>query len=375
METAVNTPTAWYTIHNIEEVDSPALVVYRERVLENIRHLKSMVEEVASLRPHVKTHKMAEVTQLMLDAGIQKFKCATIAEAEMLAITGAPDVLLAYQPVGPKINRLLQLVKSYPATRFACLIDNPETAQAISGVFASNNRTLDVFLDLNVGMNRTGIAPGAKALALYLDCEHLPGVNPVGLHAYDGHIRDLDFAQRKATCDVAFEPVTKLAQEIIALGKKPPILVAGGSPTFPIHARREGVERSPGTFIFWDWGYGTGLPEQPFVFAALVITRVISIVDAQTICLDLGHKSIAAENPLPRVKFLNAPEAQPVSQSEEHLVVKVANSTDHRIGEVFYGVPIHICPTCALYDQVQVVENNRVVTTWKVIARDRSIHI
>src|SRR5690349_19954642 len=257
METAVSTQTAWYTIENIEEVDSPALVVYRERVLENIRYLKNMVDEVASLRPHVKTHKMAEVTQLMLDEGIRKFKCATIAEAEMLAIAGAPDVLLAYQTVGPKVNRLLQLVKAYPATLFSCLVDNLEAAQAISRVFAADNRTFRVFLDLNVGMNRTGISPGAKALTLYLDCERLPGIEPVGLHAYDGHIRDSDFAQRKTNCDQAFEPVEKLARELVALGKDP-VLVAGGSPTFPIHARREGVERSPGTFIFWDWGYGTG---------------------------------------------------------------------------------------------------------------------
>jgi D-serine deaminase-like pyridoxal phosphate-dependent protein len=98
----------WYEIKNIESIDSPALVVYKERVRENIRRLKSM-KDVAHLRPHVKTNKIAEVCNMMLDEGITKFKCATIAEAEMLGMIDAPDVLLAYQPVGPKVNRLLQV--------------------------------------------------------------------------------------------------------------------------------------------------------------------------------------------------------------------------------------------------------------------------
>jgi D-threonine aldolase len=374
MENPVNTQAHWYTIRNVEEVDSPALVIYPDRVRENIRLLKGMVDSVDSLRPHVKTHKMAEVSRMMLEEGIRKFKCATIAEAEMLAIEGAPDVLLAYQPVGPKIHRLAALVEAFPTTRFSCLIDHIEAAMVLSQVFEQAGSPLNVFIDLNVGMNRTGITPGGEALDLYLACEKLPGIQPIGLHAYDGHIRDADLAQRKMHCDRAFEPVRALADKIVEMGRTAPILVAGGTPNFSIHARREGVERSPGTFIFWDWGYGHLLTEQAFRFAALVLTRIISIIDERTICLDLGHKSIAAENPLPRVQFLNAPEAEPISQSEEHLVVKVPDSNLYHIGDVFYGVPIHICPTCALYDQAWVVENRRVETSWKVIARDRYLH-
>jgi D-serine deaminase-like pyridoxal phosphate-dependent protein len=264
-------------------------------------------------------------------------------------------------------------VKAYPDTRFSCIIDNPITAGALSEAFAAEGRTLDVFLDLNVGMNRTGIVPGREALELYLQCDDLPGISSVGLHAYDGHIRDEDFTQRKEKSDQAFEPVGLLAREIARAGKPHPIIVAGGSPTFPVHARRPGVERSPGTFIFWDWGYHTTLAEQPFKFAALLVTRVISVVNGHTICLDLGHKSVAAENPLPRVKFLNLPDAQPVAQSEEHLVVKVADSSQYKVGDVFYAVPVHICPTCALYDRAHVAENHLVTDAWKVVARDRMI--
>src|ERR1700679_477489 len=102
---------SWYQIINIDELDTPALVVYPERVRQNIVRAVAMVGDAARLRPHVKTHKTPAVTRLMLDAGIRRFKCATIAEAEMLAVAGAPDVLLAYQPIGPKAARLATLIR------------------------------------------------------------------------------------------------------------------------------------------------------------------------------------------------------------------------------------------------------------------------
>jgi D-serine deaminase-like pyridoxal phosphate-dependent protein len=151
-------------------------------------------------------------------------------------------------------------------------------------------------------------------------------------------------------------------------------VIAGGSPTFSMHQKRD-VQCSPGTFVFWDWGYGSHYPEEPYEFAALVVTRVISIVDASKITTDLGYKSVSAENPLPRVHFLNAPEVVPVSQSEEHLVLKVKDSAAFRVGDVLYGVPVHVCPTVALYDEAVVVENNVVVDRWEVVARRRKITV
>ena len=334
-----------------------------------------MVAEVEWLRPHVKTHKMAEVASLMLEAGITKFKCATIAEAEMLGNAGVSDVLLAYQPVGPKIQRLLKLTETFRSTSFSCLIDNKITAEAISQVFAEAQESISVYIDLNVGMNRTGIKPGPEVLDLYLAADKMAGIKPIGLHAYDGHLRDSDFTLRKQKSDQAFAAVLALAKEIQTSGLPKPRLVAGGSPTFPVHAQRKEVECSPGTFIFWDWGYHSILPDLEFSFAALVATRVISKLDDNTLCLDLGHKAIAAENPFPRVIFLNAPDAQPVSQSEEHLVVKVLPENNYQVGDVFYGVPVHICPTCALYDGAHVIEDGISNETWKVVSRSRAITI
>ncbi len=207
---------------------------------------------------------MPVVTENDAECRITKFKCATIAEAEMLALESAPDVLLAYQPVGPKLLRLISLVKKYPAVRFSCLIDNEATARQISDAFLQEGLTINVWLDINTGMNRTGIAAGPDATQLYVNAALLEGIQPIGLHLYDGNIRDADWQERKLHCDEAFNVVLLMQQHIHDRGFTRPVIIAGGSPTFSIHAARETVECSPGTFVFWDKGYSDLCPEQDF---------------------------------------------------------------------------------------------------------------
>jgi D-serine deaminase-like pyridoxal phosphate-dependent protein len=365
----------WYTINDVDKLDTPALVVYPDRVKYNIVLVKTMVDDVARLRPHVKTHKSPEVSRLMLEAGITKFKCATIAEAEMLALCKAPDVLLAYQPNEPKLQRFIQLIKTYPDTAFSCLIDNTLTADAIAKAALDNQLHIPVYIDLNVGMNRTGILP-ADALTLYIACAEKPGITLKGLHAYDGHIHDAGYAVRQQRSDELMVPVLELASAIYDEGYPEPVIIAGGSPTFPIIAQRETIECSPGTFAYWDRGYALAFEEQPFQTAALIIARVISLPDETKICIDVGHKSVSAENELSkRVYFLNAPELVFKGQSEEHLVADAGPNHHYKIGDILYGLPYHICPTIALYERAITIENQKITDEWLNIARDRKINI
>jgi D-serine deaminase-like pyridoxal phosphate-dependent protein len=361
----------WYAIKNIDQLDSPVLVVFPDRVKHNIHLAIEMIGDIDRLRPHIKTNKSKEVTQLMLEAGITKFKCATIAEAEMLAQCNAPDVLLAYQPLGPKLNRFISLIKKYPATKFSCLTDNINAANEQSAAFIMNNLTVPVYFDLNVGMNRTGISPDAKAIELYNHATNLNGIEVVGLHAYDGHIRDIDFDEKKKKCDEAFAAVEKLNEKL-----KLPTIIMGGSPAFSVHCKRKNIECSPGTFVYWDKGYSDLCPEQKFLPATVLITRVISLPAGDKICTDLGHKSVAAENEITRrVFFLNAEDLKPVSQSEEHLVLETKEGHSYKVGDVFYGLPYHVCPTVALYESVYTIENGNVTGEWKNVARDRKLTI
>lgn len=366
----------WYTIRDIDKLDTPALVVYPDRVKENINILKEMIDDISRLRPHVKTHKCKDTSLLMLEGGITKFKCATIAEAEMLGMSKAPDVLLAYQPIGPKLERFIGLIKAYPETQYSCVVDNNAAAEQISKAALENNITIPVYIDLNVGMNRTGIKPDAGALELYGYCGELSGIKIMGLHAYDGHIHDRELIVREQKANEAFAKVEWLQQRIREKGYAEPVIIAGGSPTFPIHAARVTVECSPGTFIYWDRGYSLNCEEQPFLTAVLVVSRVISLPDDGKLCLDAGHKSISAENELTkRIYFLNAPELTFVSQSEEHLVVDAGKDHKYKVGDVLYGLPYHICPTVALYERAITIENNQITGEWRNIARDRKITI
>ncbi len=365
----------WFEITDIDFLDTPALVIFPERVKHNIRTALKMVGSPNRLRPHVKTNKSPQAMQLMIDAGIHQFKCATIAEAEVLAQLKAKDVLLAYQVLGPKLQRFIALIRNYPDTRFSCLCDNEDAAREQAATFTAAGLSVPVYIDLNIGMNRTGIVPGEAAKQLYIFLSVSHGVEAAGFHAYDGHMRHPDINERKRLCDAGFQAVTDLKTALEAGGYPVPNIIAGGSPSFPVHAARPEVQCSPGTFIYWDKGYSDICPEQAFLPAAVLATRIISLQSADRICTDLGHKSVAAENDISkRISFLNATGLTPVGQSEEHLVLEVTPGHSYKTGDILYAIPYHVCPTVALYERVTTIEEGHTSGQWFNTARDRMIN-
>lgn len=366
----------WYDLNDPDMVDSPALLIYKNRVESNIQEMVRIAGDAGRLVPHIKTHKMAEIVKMQLDAGISQFKCATIAEAEMLAETGAKNILLAYQLHKPKAVRFLTLIKKYPGIAFASLVDNFESAKMLSGLFTKENLTAEVYIDVDSGMHRTGIKPDQKLFELYVQLNQLKNIHCRGFHIYDGHIRDENFESRKEKVAESFVPINAVVEKIISSGLSTPQIIAGGTPTFTVHALNPEIYCSPGTCLLWDYGYHSILQEQRFEFAAVILTRVISKPTSGVITTDLGHKSVAAENPIEkRIFFLNLPNYRVRSQSEEHLVVEVEDNSEIQVGDVLYGIPYHVCPTVALYDEANIVENGEVVDQWNIIARKKKISI
>ncbi|GAB3259329.1 D-TA family PLP-dependent enzyme [Larkinella harenae] len=364
-----------YRVQNVQVIDSPALLIYPDRIAHNIQAMLDMVGgDADKLVPHVKTHKMAEVAKMQVEAGITKFKCATIAEAEMLADTGARHVVLAYQLTGPKLRRFCELVQAYNWVEWASLIDNWESAEELSREFEKTTHRPVVYIDTNVGMNRTGHVVDDELKALYRQLKADERFDLRGFHAYDGHLHDADVAVRQAKADAGLQPLEAFADQLEQEGEQRPVIIVGGTPTFSNHASRPNVWCSPGTCLLWDWGYGDLLPEQTFEWAALLLTRVISKPSPGVVTTDLGHKAVAAENPLgKRVKLLNLAGYEIAGQSEEHLVLRVADWESIQIGDVLYGVPYHICPTVALHDEAQVIRSGEAVERWAIDARKRRI--
>jgi D-threonine aldolase len=364
-------PNTWYELKNAAEVDSPALVVYPDRIAENLRRMITIAGGAERLRPHIKTHKMSAIVRMQVEAGITKCKCATLAEAEMAAQAGATDILLAHQPVGPKIAKLAALAMRFPHARFSCIIDDAGIASQLSAACHESGCSLDVLLDLDVGMGRSGLRPGAEAADLYRVISRLPSLVPAGLHAYDGQIRDRDASDREAAFGAAMRPAIALRDQLVAEGLPVPRFVAGGTPTFPFHARHLDRECSPGTCVLYDAGSRLSLPDLDFLGAAVVLSRVVSKPGKNRLCLDLGHKAVAADPAGTRVVWPDLPDATVIMHSEEHLVIETSRADSLPIGAVLYGIPWHICPTCALHAEAIVARDGRARGTWSVDARDR----
>ena len=187
----------WYQLSETKTASSPALLVYPKRIEYNAALMLQIAEDPDRLRPHIKTHKMAEIIQLQLQLGIQKYKCATLAEAELLARTGAPDVLLAMQPVSIHLENFIHLIEKYPKTKFSTLVDNQESLIDFKNIALASNLIIDLWLDINNGMDRTGIKPGKEAENLYKSVYKEPLLNLRGLHVYDGHIHTADPLERE----------------------------------------------------------------------------------------------------------------------------------------------------------------------------------
>jgi D-serine deaminase-like pyridoxal phosphate-dependent protein len=369
-----------YQLAEPASVFSPALVFFPELIRQNIARVVEMAGSPDRLRPHVKTHKTREIVRMLLDAGVTKHKCATIAEAEMLAAAGAPDVLIAYPLVGPNVGRLTHLIRRFPDTQFSTLIDHPDAARALSAGLAAANLNVGAVLDLDVGQHRTGIPIGPDALALYELAAQLPGLTPNGFQLYDGHNNQPDRGEREKAVRAFLAPVLELKAQAEEKGVPVPRLVCGGTPSFPVYAAMTdipNIECSPGTFVLNDAGYGPKYADLAGITpAAVLVTRVVSRPTPNRVTLDLGNKSVAADPLLEkRVTLLDFPAYKTVGHNEEHLIVETDGAAAYKPGDVVYALPGHICPTVALHKEVLVAEGGQIVGRWAVASRDRVLSV
>lgn len=360
----------WPDIEGLETIDSPGLLVDPDRVARNVDRLIEIVggtAHLSRLRPHVKTHKMPDAIDVQLSAGIDKFKTATLAETEMVAAAGASDIVLAHQVVGPKIDRLIALIERFPNTRVATIVDDADVVKRIAERLRNTNHSIDLLIDIDCGMHRTGIAFGDRVDRLRQQIESSDQVVFGGLHVYDGHIHDASVEARRSAVMPIIDSVKAYEQKYGV-----PEVIGGGTPTFPMWASETAWECSPGTPILWDIGYGGDYVDLPFEVAAALVTRVISKPGDGLLCFDLGHKAISAEMSLQhRVSLPAIPDARFVGQSEEHLVVSTSRADEFAVGDALIAFPRHICPTVASYPQANLIRGGQVTAeTWPITARD-----
>ncbi len=373
----------WWEVSNADDLPSPTVLIYPDRISQNLDRMIAWSGDPARLRPHVKTHKLAQIIRLKLEKGIRKFKAATIAEVEMVAAAGGPDILLAMQPVGANFARVIKAIQRFPDATISVLVDDANHLDWMERQAKRAGVRVSMFVDLNVGMNRTGIAVGSPALAL---CRKLiemsqqtsSAVRFAGLHAYDGHLVEPSDQRLTQKAHEAFAPVWQLVETLTPVNAGvAPTIVVSGTPTSPILANlgKSKVELSAGTTVLWDWGQQRTCPNHSFVHAAVLLARVVSKPAGDRLCLDLGHKAVASEFPPPRVHLLGLEDAVPAMHGEEHLVLETPRAAEYSVGQVVYGIPYHVCPTIALHSHVWCVRDAKAIECWRVEARDRVITI
>ncbi|MDA0745907.1 MAG: alanine racemase [bacterium] len=361
-----------YQVVDAAKIATPALLVYREVVAENIRRIGEMLGGYDRLRPHVKTHKMSQVARMEMAAGISKFKCATPKEAAMLAAVGAQDVLISYSIVGGAIEQVVGLGKSHPQMNLSVIADDAGALRALSAACVEVGTDLGVYVDLNTGMDRTGVLPGPASLELARLIQELPGLRFEGLHAYDGHVSEPERAAREATTNAAIQKAVEARALIEGAGLEVRNLIASGSPGFEFTAHVPGVDEvSPGTWVLWDTGYSGKMPGL-FRWAALVLSSVISTPGPDLITLDAGSKAVSPDTPAPHFQVLGLPEGvEFVLRNEEHQVLRLPPGIERpSVGDQFYLASHHVCTTVNLWDEACVVDGNGVFAeTWPIDAR------
>lgn len=359
----------WYRLRNESSLPTPAVLVYPDRIVQNILRMVAIAGDPGRLRTHVKTHKTAELVKMQLQSGITKFKCATMAEVELVAASGGTDILLAYPLLGPGISHFFELKERYRAIHLAATVDSWDAVNLLLEKTTGENQPVHLFVDLDNGMHRTGICP-EEALGLIQKIVDEELLIFEGLHVYDGHIHETDPIARREHCDHDFQSINELISQLESAGIPIKELACGGTPTFPIHALYKKRTLCPGTPVLWDAGFKNSFPDLDFLPAAVLATRVIS-KPGNHICVDLGHKAVASEMGHPRVEFLEYTMEEVITHNEEHLAVSLTGSSRLDIGEVMYALPVHICPTMALHSTVYVVRDQQITGHWKVVARDR----
>ena len=363
-----------FRLPDVDNILTPALVIYPEIVAANIAcTLKLLGGDANRWRAHIKTAKLDYTLRLLIDRGIRNFKCATTLELLHVCQNGAEDVLLAYPLVGANARRVVAISQQFPQVRISVLVESPEQLPQWRG------NDIGIFLDINPGMNRTGIELNAVGkLVEVIRAIADAGLQFRGLHFYDGQFGSVDEPERTLATHTGYDQLLKAVEELRRQGINVAEVITAGTPTFPCSLSYKGFQNasfvhrvSPGTVVYND---ATSLAQLPVAFgyapAALVLSRVVSRPHPGIVTCDAGHKAVSADAGVPTGVVLGHPELSPLTPSEEHLPLGVKEGAlSPQIGDILYLLPRHICPTINNFDAALIVRHGEIEAVERVSAR------
>ena len=352
----------------LEDLQTPTLLIDLDAVAHNLATMHHYLGgNWNRWRPHVKTSKVPAVLEMLLDAGVRRFKVATSREAEILLDTAgsrSTDLLFAMSMQGANLERATRVAQAHPDHRCSMISETAEHAAQLKQL------GFGIFVDLDPGYHRTGIPMDNRDR---IDSVvEAAGDALVGLHCYDGHLYQTNFADRAAAARSVYA-------ELVALARTLPTaeLCTSGTPTFPIALAYEPLQAfehtvSPGTVVYWDTR-SEELGIDGFACAVQVQARVIANPHPDRITMDAGSKALDAAAGDPCASALGPYALRALTPSEEHLPMLVLQGSPPAQGTLLRLVPRHVCPTVNLADEAVLIENGAPREIVAVAARGHEV--
>ncbi|MGE0827649.1 MAG: DSD1 family PLP-dependent enzyme [Candidatus Binatia bacterium] len=356
-----------------EDLPTPALLIDMDLLERNIATMSRYVHSKGiQLRPHAKSHKCPEIARRQLAAGAVGVCAATITEAEALAAAGISGILITSEMVGRnRIERLVRLTATQPDT--LSVVDNPVHARQLSDSAVAAGVPLNVLLDLDPGLHRTGILPSENAFALAQLLMQLPNLRLRGVQCYSGNTAHVvGYEARRAHSEQAMSPALEFFSRLQRNGFPVEIMTGGSTGTYNIDSEFPGMtELQVGSYVFMDIEYRDiggerGAIYDDFVHSLTVLATVISRSHDGLATVDAGLKAFATDRAFgPEVKDLQGVEYR--FAGDEHGFLLLHNpSRPVALGDKLEFLVPHCDPTVNLYDQVFCLRGNYVEAVWPI---------
>jgi D-serine deaminase-like pyridoxal phosphate-dependent protein len=353
----------------INELDTPFLWADLDVMESNILYLSEYFKNVGvGWRPHTKGIKVPAIAHKLLDSGAIGVTCAKLSEAEVLVSAGIKDILIANQVVGEgKISRLARLQRH---ARLIVAVDSIDHAREISEIASEIGTRISVLVEVNIGMNRCGIAPGQPAVELALQISNLSGIRLLGLMGWEGHVvAILDQELKEKTCIKAIESLVKTSKMLRTIGVEIPIVSCGGSGSYTITSKVPGVtEIQAGGAVFGDVTYvkwGAGIQCSLFIRAT-----VISRPSLSRAMIDAGFKTMNGEESMPEV--VDLPGVTLSGLDAEHGYLEIENEkVQLKRNDLVDFIVGYGDSTVFLHDFLIGVRKGKVEAIWEIQGRGK----
>ncbi len=352
-----------------EEIPTPALVLNYNVMKENIEKMAKFAKENnVNHRPHVKTHKCPIIGHIQLKAGSAGITVAKVGEAEIFVQCGFDDILIANQVIDPThISRLAKLSKHI---LIRCAVDSKKNILDLSRIASKNNAELEVLLDVNLGLGRSGVDPGETSLEMANFIKKTEKLKLVGLFGYEGHLTPMMNLERKEI--MTKECMKKIVDTRDLLNKSGfniNYISTSGSATYMYAAKYDGItEIRPGTYLFSDEHLHRVNPV--FEHAVTILGTIQNQTGKKEFTTDTGTKAIAIGDGKPI--FKKYPKAKIRVMNEEHLQFKAIGANGLEIGQKVELIPAHICITVNIYDFYYIIKDNEYIGKWEILARGKN---